>query len=226
MVRITVGGPDLGDFDSSGTDSHIVLYFYPEGAVLPDPLTAETARSSFSALRPVMRSYTIRRHIPDLAQLEIDFVLHDEPGPASAWAVSAQPGDEIIFVGPSPAYEPNVAAEQFLLIGDHSALPAIESILREIPTDKRIDAVIAISAESEKQELPANLHWVIGEESASAKGIIEQLAVIELSPDVLDVWIAGEKSAMQEVRQYLLDDRNLHRMKVRPATYWKLGLPS
>src|SRR5512138_1112202 len=62
MVRITVGGDELADFPGAGTDQNVMLYFYPEGVRLPEPLTLESARAMWSQVRPLTRTYTIARH--------------------------------------------------------------------------------------------------------------------------------------------------------------------
>jgi NADPH-dependent ferric siderophore reductase len=46
-----------------------------------------------------MRTYTIRRLAGD--QLDVDFVLHGDNGPASRWALRAQEGDAIQISAPN-----------------------------------------------------------------------------------------------------------------------------
>ncbi|HWC80872.1 MAG TPA: siderophore-interacting protein [Pseudonocardiaceae bacterium] len=82
MVRVTVGGPELANFPGGGGDQHLVLYFYPDGVTLPEPLTLTSARVAFNTARPNMRSYTVRRHDPRTNEIDIDFVLHGGEGAA------------------------------------------------------------------------------------------------------------------------------------------------
>ncbi|MGH3632062.1 MAG: siderophore-interacting protein, partial [Sciscionella sp.] len=58
LRRITLVADELREFVSSGSDSHVLLYLYPPGCALPEPLTAASARAAFSRIRPQMRSYT------------------------------------------------------------------------------------------------------------------------------------------------------------------------
>ncbi len=58
--------------------------------------------------RTIGRAYTIRRYHAGRAELEVDFVVHDETpadqhGPAARWLQHAAPGDTIEFAGPSAA---------------------------------------------------------------------------------------------------------------------------
>ncbi|NEE36697.1 siderophore-interacting protein, partial [Streptomyces sp. SID7982] len=104
MVRLTLGGGDLSDFNSNGSDQHVALYFYEPGVELPRPFTSEAARALLPTARPRLRRYTIRDHRPELCEVDMDFVLHGPDQLASGWAERVRPGDEVIWFGPSPAY--------------------------------------------------------------------------------------------------------------------------
>lgn len=224
MARITVGGPQLADFESSGTDQHVMLYFYPPDAQLPEPLTLETARQRMSSLRPAMRSYTVRRHDPGRNEIDVDFVLHEHGGPAANWAMHAVPGDELIFVGPSPAHEPDLDAEWQLLIGDESALPAIGAILDELPAGTRARVYAEIADDAERQPLPSaaevRVTWVRRD---LGQRVPETLRADGLPGTDVHAWVAGERDMVREIRGYLLTDCGLGRHRVRPTTYWRRG---
>ena len=116
MIRITLGGDDLEGFTSLGFDDHIKLIF-------ADPATGQTALST-DGPRPPMRDYT-PRHFDAVAQtLEIDFALHDA-GPATQWAEQATPGQQIGVGGPRGSMVIPMAFDDYLLVGDDTALPAI-----------------------------------------------------------------------------------------------------
>ncbi len=104
MVRLTLGGDDLSEFSSNGSDQHVALYFYEPGVELPRPFTGEAARALLPTARPRLRRYTIREHRPELGEVDMDFVLHGPEQLASGWAERVRPGDEVIWYGPSPAY--------------------------------------------------------------------------------------------------------------------------
>ncbi|ONI73269.1 hypothetical protein ALI144C_45995 [Actinosynnema sp. ALI-1.44] len=221
MARITVGGPGIDDFAGAGTDENVMLYLYEPGAVLPEPLTLETARVAMSQVRPYMRTYTISRHDPVANEIDFDFVLHGDHGPASRWATGAKPGDEVIFVGPSPAYQPDADAPWHLLIGDETALPAIGSIMRALP-GATIRAFVEIEDAAEQQDL--DVTWVHrnGVPAGSSEPLVNALSAAEFPDGKPAVWAAGERQAMQAVREVLVD-KGIDRASVRPATYWRLG---
>ncbi|WP_327238116.1 siderophore-interacting protein [Streptomyces sp. NBC_01317] len=129
MVRVTFGGPDLGDFALAGPDQQVKLYFPRAGQRVPRLPASGAAGPEqdvmrwYGALqaipeaeRPWARSYTIRSHDPVLGTVCVDFVLHGnggdgggtkggsgagEAGPATRWARSAAPGDVLGMFGPS-----------------------------------------------------------------------------------------------------------------------------
>ncbi|RJQ68843.1 siderophore-interacting protein [Pseudonocardiaceae bacterium YIM PH 21723] len=225
MARITVGGPGLAGFENAGGDTALMLYLYPPGTELPEDFTIEKARVGFATLRPHMRSYTVRRHDADKGEIDFDFVMHAHDGhlaTASSWAEQASIGDEMVFVGPSPAHSLNPDADWHLLIGDETALPAISVMLEELPADAVAHAFIEVADPAEQQELvvdcQAAIHWV---HRSAGGSLATALAAADFPPGTVDVWAAGEKGAMMDVRAQLVDVRGLDRRTVRPHTYWR-----
>lgn len=218
LTRVTVGGDSLAGFVSAGTDQNVMLYFYPAGADLPD--TLEAARARWSTVRPLTRTYTIRRHDPAANEIDFDFVLHDAPGPASDWAKRATPGDELVFVGPSPAYQPDPTADWHLLAGDETALPAIAAILDALPDDAVTRVFVEVEDTKEEQPLQAAVTWVHRDTGGS---LADAVAKAALPDGRVDAWLAGERSSMVALRAHLLDQRGLDRRQVRPTTYWRHG---
>jgi NADPH-dependent ferric siderophore reductase len=225
MARITVAGDQLADFPGAGTDQNVMLYFYPDGVTLPEPLTLESARAMWSQVRPLTRTYTIRRHDPEANEIDFDFVLHGDHGLASAWARRAQPGDQVIFVGPSPAYRPATDVDHYLLAGDETALPAIAAILRDLPPGARVLVFVEVADAAEEQPLPAEVTWLHRDgRPAGGNDLLERaVRAATFPPGSTEAWIAGERSAVLAIRRHLLDDRRLERHRVRPTTYWRRG---
>jgi len=221
LARVTVGGDDLADFPVGGTDQNVMLYFYPDDVELPEPLTLASARAMWAQVRPLTRTYTVRRHDPVANELDFDFVLHDEAGPASDWARTAQPGQQLIFVGPSPTYQPAQDADWYLLAGDESALPAISAILRELPPGADVRVFVEVADAAEEQDLPATWLHRDGTPDLLARAV----AKATLPSGRVEAWLAGERSSMVALRAHLLDERGFDRRSVRPTTYWRRGEP-
>jgi NADPH-dependent ferric siderophore reductase len=84
MLRVTLGGEGMQAFPDDQAGAYIKLIF---------PATAEQPQ--------LMRTYTVRAQREH--EIDVDFVLHDDSGPASLWAGDCQPGDSILVGGPGPA---------------------------------------------------------------------------------------------------------------------------
>lgn len=149
FVRLTFTGPDLADFGHDGPDQRVKLYIPRPGQGLPDlPMVDwyQHYRALDPATRGHIRTYTIRAVRPDIAEVDIDVVLHGHEaagpaGPAAAWAANAQIGDELLAVGPNRAYpgdscghewNPPVQVRDILIAGDETAVPAIAGILERL----------------------------------------------------------------------------------------------
>lgn len=67
--------------------------------------------------KPEGRAYTIRHYEAQTGCMELDFVLHGDNGPASAWAGRAKAGDVPQLAGPRAGYRIDPAATRHLLVG-------------------------------------------------------------------------------------------------------------
>ena len=183
LVKFTFTGPDVSQMATYAPDQRIKLFF-PEGGRNLNPLF-EIAKlddhdwcGAYRALpdtqRPAMRTYTIRALRPEQAEVDVEFVLHGDSGPASRWAMQACPGDRLAMTapvanaeGPAMGYEwkPPQSVRRILLIADETALPAAAGILETIdglPLTPKIEALFEVPRSDDVQPLPqaATLHWL------------------------------------------------------------------
>lgn len=174
FVRVELGGPELAHFGVDGAryDQRIKL-------VLPDPDTGaltstEGADESWLATwseRPTserghMRTYTIRdvRGSGEQTTFVVDMVLHlegDLVGPGSTWASRAAPGDRIVVLAPRRGhpyggieFTPPPGAD-LLLVGDETAVPAICTVLEQLPDDARGKAFLEVPVAADVQAVRA-----------------------------------------------------------------------
>ena len=89
-------------------------------------------------VRPPIRTFTIRELRPAELELDVDFVLHGDTGPASTWAGRASPATGSRSSGRTRGTRRSSATSTIqaaadtdwtLLAGDETALPAITAIL-------------------------------------------------------------------------------------------------
>lgn len=146
--RVTFTGVDAMGPAVPIRDLRIKLLIPPASGLfhLPEEGWWDAWRAMPEHTRGYLRTYSIRelrRCADDPDELDVDFVLHsDNPGPASAWAEDAQPGQQLLIIGPTRddasgvgiEFNPGSAAKA-CLYGDETALPAMARILADWPED-------------------------------------------------------------------------------------------
>lgn len=226
MTRVTLGGSELSDFVSSGSDQRIKLCLPQPG----NPTPLGRSRAEVFALpreqQPKQRTYTVRRFDPDALELTVDLVVHDHECPGSVWAANVAPGDRIVTVGPSPSYQVGPDADPLVLIGDETALPAIGAIVEELPEGRSARAVVEVADAAEEQRIDsaADVEWTWLHRDGAAPGSPEPLmsAVRELhtGPNP-HVWIGAEATPVREVRDHFEKVLGLERSRVYALAYWR-----
>lgn len=213
FVRVTFGGDDLFEFGTPGDvfDARVKLIFPPASGLLPDlDRSGDDWWQSFLAVpegeRGSMRTYSVRqlRVTEAGTEVDIDFVLHLEPGlsgPASRWASTAAVGQELYLIGPrrgvrehgGAEYAPGTAAS-VVLAGDETAAPAIARILEDAPRDLRGVAFIEVPSPPDILRIDApsgvEVRWLPREAG--------ELHGLQLIPAVLEY--LGDEDAADEIR--------------------------
>ena len=213
MHQVTLGGPAMQDFPPEQTGGYIKLLLKAPGLLS----------------KPLMRTYTIHAQRAD--EIDVQFALHGEhtAGPATQWALDAQPGDEIYIGGPGPS-KPFAGNHDFYLIaGDMSALPAISANLESLPASAKGVAVLEIQSEADAVPLTApagvNLQWIINDKPGTKPELLaDALRQVKIPTSNLAGWAACEFSSMQALRRYLREDLGLGPRSLYISSYWKLGL--
>lgn len=221
FARLTFACPDFAHFGTAGQDQRLkVLFPGADGRVCDVGQRDEEAmangdwytrwRALPAAERTPFRTYTVRRVDPSRCEVDIDFVLHHDPGPAGAWAEGAVVGDELVIVGPdqrSPDSRLGIdwhpgSARRLLLAGDETAAPAIAGILESLPSDTDVDVFIEVP--SEQDALPIATHarvaWLAREERAHGEALIAAVTSwTETAADVLARAAAPRPQELEDV---------------------------
>ena len=209
MLRIVFSGEDLHDFASLAPDDHIKIFVpTPSGDILP-------------------RSYTPRRYDSETRTLAIDFALHDA-GPATNWAIDAQPGDRLEVGGPKGSVIVSPDIRHWLLIGDETALPAIARRIEETGARARVTSVVAVTGPQEhlafdtRADLLALWAHRSISDSSDPRALLAILKTIGLLPGTF-VWIAAEAMVTRAIRTYLVQDRSHPLSWMKASGYWVMG---
>ena len=178
-----------------------------------------------------VRTYTIRAQRE--REIDVDFALHEDAtgqhGPATTWAMNAQPGDAIELGGPGAAKPLPPGRDFYLIAGDMTALPAISVNLEALDPAAAGYVVIEIQDEADRQFLTApegvDIDWIVNPvPGTSSQALADRLRAAAPDGDALYAWAACEFSAMQRLRDYLRTERGLGTDRLYISSYWKTGL--
>ncbi|GAA4614911.1 siderophore-interacting protein [Actinoallomurus liliacearum] len=238
IVRITFGGAPLTGLACGGRDQRFKLFLphpHQEAPVVPTEAGEEWFarwRAMDPAVRAVMRSYTVREQRRDPDELDVDFALHGDGGPACRWAARATPGDPVVVLGPVEPdnggvdFRPPPNADWILLTGDETALPAVAGILAWLPASARVRVWIEVPHAADVQDLPteaqAEVTWLV-RENAPAGATLEAVRAATLPAGTPYAWIAGEAAGVRALRRHLVAERGFDRRAVMFTGYWRRG---
>jgi len=226
MIRVTFGGSDLEGLVVEHPAASVRL-------LLPLPET-ELAVPSWNGnefllpdgSRPTIRTFTPRRVRTDPSELDLDIVLHGG-GAASEWVRAAVPGDPAAVSGPGRGYVIDHTASAFLLAGDETAIPAISQLLEVLPVVTPVQVHIEVAHPDSRLALPdhprVTVEWHdLRPGASSGEALVAAVGTVDLDPDSR-VWVAGEAAAVQRIRRYLFEDRQLAHAQANVRGYWKHG---
>ncbi|WMX46898.1 siderophore-interacting protein [Streptomyces roseicoloratus] len=242
LVRVTFTGEDLKRFAAGGRDQSLSLFLPHPGQdapVLPplDDPDMYAILGAYRAMphdeRAVMRSYTVRaQRTSPVDEVDIDFAVHEDGGPACRWAQQAAAGDKVVVLGPAVTENTGVRfqlpadADSVLLWGDETALPAVSAILEWLPAETRAHVYLEVPYSGDRVELAteadATVTWLVREEGAPSA--VEAIAGAGLPGESPYVWIAGESGSVKALRRHFVRERGIDKRRVTFVGYWRKGL--
>ncbi|MFF6994046.1 siderophore-interacting protein [Streptomyces sp. NPDC008313] len=227
MQRVVLGGEGLAAFAAgTSTDHYVKLLFAPDGVTYPEPFDEERIRAELPREQwPVRRTYTVRAWDPEVRELTLDFVIHGDEGLAGPWAVRAQPGDVVRFMGPGGAYAPDASADWHLLAGDESALPAIAAALESLPDGAVARALVEVAGPEEEQKIDSDVDvvWLHRGDRPVGEALLEAVRALDFPEGRVHAFVHGEAGFVKELRRLLRVERDIPREDLSISGYWRLG---
>jgi len=217
MRRLTLRGDDIAHFPNDAAGAFFKLTF-----------------PSSDPERPILRTYSIAHHRPQLCEMDVDFMLHTNPdgsanGVAASWAIKALPGDQMAIFGPGLATFINTDADWYLLAADMTALPAMVANLARLPANAKGHIIVEIIADEDKQALPIpagmKLTWVVNPNPGSDDSpLYHAIRALEWLGGSVSIWAACEFKTMKKNRHYFKHERQVEKSHLYISSYWKKGL--
>ncbi|SBT93321.1 NADPH-dependent ferric siderophore reductase, contains FAD-binding and SIP domains [Streptomyces sp. DI166] len=227
MQRVVLGGEGLAAFAADTcTDHYVKLLFGPPGVTYPEPFDLDRIRDEFPRDQwPVTRTYTVRSWDTRHRELTLDFVIHGDEGLAGPWALRAQPGETVRFMGPGGAYTPDPTADWHLLAGDESALPAIARSLEALPAGARAHAFVEIAGPEEEQKIDSDVEvtWLHRDDRPVGEAVVEAVRSFAFPEGRLHAFVHGEAAFVKDLRRLLRVERQIPREDLSVSGYWRLG---
>jgi NADPH-dependent ferric siderophore reductase len=233
MIRVVLGGERFAEFTDNGyTDKYVKLLFPQPGVEYPEPIDLDVIRKEFPREQwPTTRTYTVRYYDGAAGELAIDFVTHGDEGFAAPWAMSAQPGDEVIVRGPGGAYAPDPAADWHLLAGDESAIPAISAAVEALPAGARARVFVQVGDEAEMQKVASDadieVTWLLRKDyeshAAAGDALVDAVRSLEFPAGSVQAFVHGEAGFVASLRRYLTKERAVPKEMLSISGYWRLG---
>ncbi|MGO3344181.1 MAG: siderophore-interacting protein [Marinomonas sp.] len=207
MLRVTLGGDNIHTIEPGQESGYVKLIFPQKKGRL-------------------MRTYTIRHQRAD--EIDIDFMLHENAGPASSWAKNTAPGERILIGGPGPKKMIDTATDWQLLVGDMTALPAISVNLETLPANAKGYAVIEVVSVEDIQAIthPSGIEvkWVIKPTPGKNElALLQQVQALDWLNGSLSAWVACEFSSMKVLRHFLKEEKGMTKENLYLSSYWKQG---
>ena len=230
MRRVTLTGPMEG-FVSSGPGDHVKVFFpHPVTGELDAPRVApDGGIERPQGVELISRDYTPL--VNDRGELELDFFLHDDGGPAADWAARVGEGDQIVVAGPRGSKLAPAGADWFVLGGDETALPALSRWLRILPESAEVTVLVEVRDADDEAYLAGlaapnrRITWLHrGDALPGTTALLEDAARALPRPvGVGFFWFGGEAGTLKPIRRYLRRELGLDASTVECSGYWKRG---
>ncbi|MCS0638279.1 siderophore-interacting protein [Streptomyces sp. LP05-1] len=242
FARVTLGGGDIEKFTPMGFDQWFRLFIpVAEDSLsrLPNKLDALAYAKYLTiskASRPVLRNYTVRAYRPEGPEgpeLDVDFVLHGSAadgtaGPASAWAESCSPGDQVAILDEGITFTRPEHLHQVLIVSDETGLPAVAGILASLDSDITGQVLIEVPAEADRQELEGpkgvEVNWVVRGDAAVVPGhkAREAVEALPVPREPFYAWVVGESTLPTALRRHWVR-AGVPKENIKFCGYWKAG---
>lgn len=232
FIRVYLTGEDVLKFTDCTPGINLKILIPPtptEKVYFPE--YGKKKKSIPKELAPWARTYTLSGTDLENKLIWIDFVAHGSEGPASAWAINAQPGNSLgIIAKRSKKMVYNPHANYYILAGDATAIPVLSCILNDLPSSAKGVCLLEVHSAEDEQELATKADirfiWIHNPDLKKESKLAETFMELELPKGNRYAFIAAEKSSVKQIQHYLKKEEKWDKGEFYTKAYWKAGKSS
>ena len=237
MVRVTFEAAGFREVPPGAPDQYVKAFFPLAGQEEPRlPETGSDIMSWYRTylampddVRPPMRTYTVRAHRPEAAEIDVDFALHGDTGRLRRGR-PARPGGRPRRV-PRPARPVRRARRHRLAAAgrrrngvardrrDHRAAPGRHARFRRTSR---------CPERGERQTFETRgaveVHWLIRGSRPLGEALLDAVRAASFPGGAPYAWVSGEAGVVKLVRRHLVREREVDKRRICFTGYWRLGI--
>lgn len=179
-------------------------------------------------IRPIIRTYTHRGIDLDKKEIWIDFVVHGDKSPASAWAIHAKKGDILGILMKDGKTDLYRQSDNYLLVGDATAIPVLSAILEDLPASVNGTCIIEVHSKEDEQVLQTKAEiqfiWLYNPHPEKGSLLYEIVKQQSLPEKSRTGYVAAEFSSVKQIRHYLRKEKLWKQEELYAYSYWKAGV--
>ncbi|MET0910020.1 MAG: SIP domain-containing protein [Ilumatobacteraceae bacterium] len=227
LVRVVLAG-GLDEYVTLGGDQFLYLMVpRPGGDALPVGYSMADFMAQSDDERPLGAYYTVRHWDEDRKRITLWMVLHGHDDGLGGWASRCTAGDRVLFWGPRHGFSPIAEASRHLLIADESGFAAVASLLDEMAPGQPSTVVLETTDEAHTIDLSGHpaaiVHWLFRGDAEPGVGtqFVDTVRSLDLDPNGLVAFGAGESRQVTAIRKYLRHEVGLSSDQVFMVGYWR-----
>ena len=174
------------------------------------------------ALTPLLRTYSVWDRQDDWIDL---YCLVHGTGPGSAWAATAEPGDQVLHSKPKGDFVTRTAAFH-LFVGEETASAAFGPMIRALPDHVPVHALVETADAADRLPITRDVSWLSrpsGTAPQDPAALVAAVTGLSLPDQPGTAYLAGEARTIQAVRTVLTRDLGWPRRAIHTKPFWTPG---
>lgn len=168
----------------------------------------------------ISRALTVVDHDQAAGRIVVDVVDHGD-GALAEWLRRAEPGEQVRLSGPRCEFAVPSGVDEFILLADASAVPAVAGIIGAIPGDRTIWAVVQAAEVADRALIPA--HPGLRVQVEDGDGLLRAFRELDEVGTTACAWLAGERDLVRQARRHATGALGLSRDQLQASAYWFAG---